>query len=385
MIGKDDVIMATNVYRFSMNKDESGKLVDLAAVDEVVRLSKKAVEINEKLEQGLASLNVSRGGANGLKGFICEQLEASARDGKIRHVYVIDDNGLADLVIEKGGKKKYVQVKCGYKPGQVDWSKYKDMDVVYINRDNPRFAEMKADALKGGVKKVEATVSTAKECDELGTLMKIEAKITGNPKAVFVPHAYTRAEAIKLIHLRGVVAAKACAKVGGAVAIGTNFVDVITGEKTISEAVEATACSTAESALIGYAGNAILSTAVGQVVKKVGSAAAKKALGAIATTEAGAATLAGITAAEAIVTSVATDAVLTGTGFAAATVAEVGGVAASTASALGATGAAATITTVGSGVTGAIGSVAALATPLAPVAAGAAITYGAYKIVKKIF
>jgi len=379
--------MAENVFRFSMSQDASGKLVDMTAVNEVVQLSNKAVEVNKQLEEGLSALNVARGGQNGLKGFICEQLEASARDGKIRHVRVIDDNGLADLVIEKGKSQKFVQVKCGYKPGQIDWSKYKDMDVVYINRDHPQFSKMKEEALRHGIKKVEPTICTSTQCEELADAMRLEAKITGNPHAVFVPHVYTKAQAIKLVHLRGVAAAKACAKVGGAVALSTNIVDVLTGDKTVEQAIKDTATSTAESALIGYAGNAVLSTAVGQSVRKaalkVSGDIAASASSTIYSTVAGKAAMKGVSAAEAYVGGLATDAVLVSTGVAAATVAEVGSTAAAVTGVMGLTGTSAAITSASLGAAGALGAVAA--SPLAPLAVAGAATYGGYKLIKKIF
>lgn len=371
----------SNVFRFSVNKDE--KLVDMDVVDEVVYLSKNAEKVGKQFESELAALNVNEHG--GLKNFIREQLEATERDGKTRRV-LVDGNGLADFVIEKLDAQKFVQVNCDYRDGEIDWNTCKDLAAVYINRDNPNFDALKDAAVAHGIKKVEATISDAKQCSQLAEMMRLESKVTGNPAAVFFPHAYTKAQAVKLVQIHGVIPAKACAKIGGAVAVGKNFVDVITGEKSVEDAAKAIAESTAEKVLLEYASNAVLSTAVGQAVRntalKIGG---QVVTGTIGSTGIGAAALTGVSAADAIVAAVSKDAVLASTGVAAAAITEVGGVTAAVASSVGLTGTAGAITAGTAGLAGGIGAVAALATPLAPVAAAGAVAYGVGKLLKKIF
>ncbi len=366
-----------NTFRFSVKGKNSDKLVDMDAVAEVVRLSKHAAEVGKRLAEEVDALNVNDETQGSLKHFICEQIAASELDGQTRHVQILDDNGFADMIIERVAEKKFAQIQCDYRGGAVDWQLCKDLAVVYINRDNPNFDALKTEALAHGIKKIKPTVSTAAQCLELTEMMRLEAKVTGNPAAVFFPHAYTKAQAVKLVRIHGTVAAKACAKVGGAVAIGTNFVDVITGEKTIDEAAQSIASSTAEKVLLEYAGNAVLSTAVGQTVRKT----ALKMGGQVVTNTIGSTALTGVSAADAFVSAVAKDAVLASTGVAAATITEVGGVTAALASSVGLTSTAGAITAGTAGLASGLTAAAAFATPLAPIA----VTYGAFKLLKKLF
>ena len=188
--------MSGNVFRFSVRKDkhkDSEKVVDMNAVEEVIELSKEAVEANKEFEKDLSALNITNNGRNGLKDFIFEQIEAVENDGQLRHVRIIDEKGLADLIIEKVANSKYAKVKCDYLPGQVDWVTFKEAaDVIYLNKDNPNFEEIKSKAIKYGVKKIESTICTSQQCEELAELMQLEQKITGSAKSVFIPHVYTK-------------------------------------------------------------------------------------------------------------------------------------------------------------------------------------------------
>ncbi len=253
--------MSGKVFRFEMSQDN--RLVDINAAEEIVSLSKEAVETYASLGDAPAEEN------SGLKKFIREQIDAVENDGQIRHVKVLDENGLADLVIEKVAGKEFAQIRCEYRRGQEIWNNFVDTaEIIYLREDSPKFEEMKAEALKFGVQEIKSTICTSAQCEQLAALMHIEEKVSGVAKAVFFPHEYTKEQAIKLIELRGVIPALSCAKIGGAVAIASNVIDVMTGEKTVAEAAGNFAKSYAEEALIAYAGNEILATAVGQVVKK---------------------------------------------------------------------------------------------------------------------
>ena len=186
----------SNVYRFSMKQDD--KLVDMNAVEEIVSLSKEAAELGKQLEAELAAQN-SDVVQDSLKKFIREQIEASINDGQTRHVQVMDEDALVDLIIEKG--LEHVDVKCEAYLGKDNWQLCKDLSVIYINSDYPNFDEAKSKALEYGIKKVESTVSKAVQCEELSELMRVESAITGNPTTVFFPHAYNKDQAIKLIGL----------------------------------------------------------------------------------------------------------------------------------------------------------------------------------------
>lgn len=371
-----------NTFRFSVKKNDTEKLIDLNVVDEVVSLSQEAVEVYRQFERN--NYAVSFDIKNGLKGYIYTQLELSEKDGVTRHVLVADDNGMSDLIIEKMAEQMFPTVKCDYQSGKADFSRCEDFALLYISQNSSNFEEIKSEAIKCGIKEIQSTICTSTQCGELAEVMRLEEKITGNPKLVFIPHTYTKSQAIELVKMQGIISAKACAKVGGALAIGTSFVDVITGSKTLDEAIEDSkdkAKNFVETELISYAGNQLLATAVGQSVKKVvlklGGDVAKTAVKSVGAGSA----LTGISAADAFVVSVAKEAVLTGSGIATATIAEVGGTAAGMVSSVGLTGVAGAIGTAATGATALVGTAAALVTPLAPIA----VAYGAGKLLKKIF
>lgn len=355
-------------FRFSVKQGD--KLVDMNAVEEVVRLSKEAERLGKQLETELAAQDADVV-QDSLKKFIREQIEASINDGQTRHVQVMDEDVLVDLIIEKG--LEHVEIKCESHLGKDNWQLCKDLGVLYINSDQPNFDAIKEQALAHGVKKVESTLSKAVQCEELSELMRIESKITGNPAAVFFPHAYNKVQATKLIQLNGVVSAKAWAKVGGAVAVGSNFVDVLTGEKTVEQAAKDMATSAVQEVLIDYAKSQIIATAVTQpvvqsAIRKFGGDTVMKAVGQ---------TSLGTTA-----VSATSNVILSSTGLVAGAIKGVGGTTAGLVSSSGFTGAAGAITAGTAGITGAIGTAAAVA---APIVAPVVVAYGAYKLLKEIF
>jgi len=381
--------MSDNVFRFSVKKgegDAADKLIDMNAVEEVVKLSKEAAKVGKSLEQELAAQDFDLAAKNGLKNFIREQIEATQSDGQTRHVQVMDEDALADLIIEKGAQ--YVDVKCESYIGKDNWSLCKDLGVIYINGDQPdRFEAMKAKAVEHGIKRIESTVSKAVHCEELSAVMHLESKITGNPAAVFFPHAYTKAQATKLVRLSGVASAKAWAQVGGAVALGSNFVDVITGEKTVKQAAKDVATTMVKGVLIDYAKSQVLATAVGSPIfrsalKKYGGDVALKALG---KTQLGSTGLTAVSSAEALVGGAAKSALLSSSGFLVGAINGVGTTAAGLASSIGFTSGAGAITAGTAGLTGGVTAAAAFLTPFAPIAAGGLAVYGIGKLLKKIF
>lgn len=377
--------MSSNVFRFSVKGENSDRLVDMNAVEEIVELSREAVAVSKCLEKELATQDLDVFAQNELKNFIREQIEASQCDGQTRHVQVIDEDAIADLIIEKGSQ--YVDVKCESYIGKDNWKLCKDFGVLYINSDQPDFEELKSKALEYGIKRVEGTISKAVNCEELATVMHLESKITGNPAAVFFPHAYTKEQAIKLVQFNGVISAKAWAKVGGAVAIGSNFVDVLTGEKTVKEAAKDVTISATEEILIDYAKNQVIATAVSQpvvkaAIKKLGGETVIKAIG---QTQLGAAGLTAVSSADALIAATTNKALLASSGLFISAINGVGGTAAGVVSSIGLTGAAGVISAGTAGLAGGIGAVAALATPLAPVVVGATLLYGAGKLLDEIF
>ena len=374
----------SNVYRFSV-KNDSETLIDMNAVEEVVELSKEAVAVSKSLEKEFSTQDLDIFVQNELKNFIREQIEASQLDGQTRHVQVIDENALADLIIEKGSE--YVDVKCESYLGRDNWKLCKDFGVLYINSDQPDFEELKSKALEYGINRVEGTLSKAVNCEELAAVMHLESKITGNPAAVFFPHAYTTEQAIKLVQFNGVISAKAWAKVGGAVAISSNFVDVLTGKKTVKEAAKDMAISATEEILIDYAKNQVIATAVSQpvvkaAIKKLGGEAAIKAIG---QTQLGAAGLTAVSSADAFIAATTNKALLASSGLVISAINGVGGAATGVVSSIGLTSAAGAISAGTAGLASGIGAATALVTPIAPVVVGGALLYGASKLLEEIF
>jgi len=90
-----------NVYRFSVKKDadDSATLIDMNAVEEVVSLSKTAEEVGKNLARELKAQGVDIGERNDIKEFILKQISLAEKDGQTRHVQVLDEEGLADLII----------------------------------------------------------------------------------------------------------------------------------------------------------------------------------------------------------------------------------------------------------------------------------------------
>lgn len=371
-----------NIYTYRRNPEDGSKIADIAAVQNIVNESEKAVKTYKniqrlsELQEGLSSLNAARGGPHGLKGFIMEALEANAQNQSGHRAVVIDDNGVADLMIGRGKGAKSIQIKCGYSPGQIDFAKYKEagIDRIMLNRDHPQFEKIAEEARKHGFK-LEPTQHTAAECQMIADGMKLEYKITGNPKSFFVPHAYTTQQAFNLIAQRGVAAAQAAAKFGGALAVGVGVAEVLSGQKTKEEAAKDAFNATADAAFYGAAGNMVMSTALGPIVT---TAVASVADG-IASTAVGAKiVVAGTAVVDSVSAVTAAGAVFSIGGATATAITEVTSLAAAGTYALGMGGVSAGIVAIGGGVATALGiATGGAAVAVATVASGAALAASA--------
>lgn len=370
-----------DTYTYRLNPDDSTKIADVAAVNSIVSDSKKAVETYNKIQElskvrsELSSLNVARGGANGFKGFIMESVEAGAQRQAGCRAIVVDDNGIADLIIKNGKKGEMVQIKCGYKPGQIDFAKYKDagIDRFMLNKDHPQFDKIAAEAKKYGFD-LEPTQHSAAECQMIADGMQLEYKITGNPKSFFVPHAYTTQQAFNLIAQRGVAAAQAAAKFGGALAVGIGIAEILSGNKTMDEAAKDAFNATADAAFYGAVGNMVMSTALGPVVT---AAVASVADGIAKTAIGGKIIVAGAAVVDSVSAVSAAGAIFAVGGTTATALAEVTSLAAVGTYALGMGGVSAGIVSIGGGVAAALGTVtggAALAVSTVAVNATVAAT-----------
>ena len=340
----DDAMVHADTYMQSIE----GKV----AASVVVPASIKNAGIFEKLAKNLSAYNTNRGGPNGLKGFIFEDMHAANASLNGVPTEVLANNGIADFrILNPNGTYSLGQAKNVH--NYVDWSPYRGQKIV-IDKGNTKLIES---ARKAGMKVIESDISNA-DAESLANVMRLETKITGRPTAPIT-------SGIHSLHQAGLNSAK----IGGAVAagfsLGSNIVDVATGDKKLGEASVAiatdTAIGTASSYVIGAGTTAFANTAIGATV--IGNATAVG--GAIAGTSAGASVIAAGTA------------VTTATSGAAAAV---GGAIASTsvgASMIGAASAASA--TLGAT---AIGATIVAGAPF--IAAGAAVGC-IYKIGKKIF
>lgn len=333
-----------------------------------------AAQSYARMSDGLSSLNTMRGGTKGFKGFVAEEMHAAEATMSGKPTYVINNNGTADLVhIGKNGHKYYKQVKFGYKPGEIDFAKYKGQTIV-VDKGNPYLKQYKAQAAKHGVKVVESNV-TKQEAETLAKLMQKETAITGAKTATVVPK-------VAAAHRAGVSSGVRGAQFGAGFSIGSNIVDVACGDKKVGDAAKDVAKDTAVSYAAGYAAGAAGSLAVGTTAGAAVISAASTATTAVASTTIGGAVVgagsvaagavagAGVAATSAVVGAVGT----VGSAVGGAAVAATAGTAAGAAVASGVAATAAA--------SAAVGAAAVAAAPV--VAVGAALGVG-YKLFKKLF
>lgn len=323
-----------------------------------IRQASNGIRAYGRAGEGLSNLNTMRGGSKGFKGFVMEEMEAAEASARGRATTVLNNNGTADLLHAKvNGTEALKQMKVGYKPGQIDFSRYKGQTVV-IDKGNPYFRQLRAEGAKAGVKVVEGHV-TAGEAKMLADAMQWETKITGGKNAVVTPVIYRGAKTAVTAHQVGLQAAKTGAMGGFGFSLGSNTMDFALGRKTAGEAAAGMAADTAAAGAVSYgvgaAGSIIGSTATG--------AAALKTVGAVTAAAAkapviGSVISAGSTAAAAV----------GGVGTAAATAA-----AGAMTSAVGAAATAATSLAAGTVAAGAVGTAATAATAVTAMAGTALV------------
>lgn len=308
--------------------------------------------------KGLSKLNTMRGGTKGFKGFVMEEMEAAEASARGRATHVLNNNGIADLKhVKVDGTTALKQMKVGYKPGQIDFTRYKGQTLV-VDKGNPYFRQLRAEGAKAGVKVVEGHV-TAQEAKALSDAMQWETKITGSKNAVVTSTVYRGVKTAAAAHRAGLSAAKTGATGGMGFSLGSNVVDVAKGRKTVGEAAADVAVDTVKAGAVSYgvgaAGSAIGSTAAG--------AAALKTAGTVAAAAAKAPVIG-----SAISAGSAATAAIASAGTAAATAA-----AGAMTGAVGAAGAAATSLAAGTALSGAVTAGAGLASAGAAALGGAVI------------
>jgi len=375
--------MRTFTYR--LNPEDNTKIADLSDVNEIVRDSQKAVETYENIQQlatsseAFSSLNNEKDDEQDLKSFIMNSLEENIQK-KIEHrAIVFDDNGIVELLIGNDGKEGAIQLQCDYLPGQIDFAKYKELGIEHFmaNCDNQKFQNLVTQAAKYGYK-LESTSHSAAECQMIFDGMRLEYKITGNPIDFFIPHAYTEQQAFNLIAQRGVTAAKAAAKFGGALAVSVAVAEVLSGNKTIEEAAKDAFKSTAKTFFYSaIGGNTLMSTALGPIVTTAITSVTNGITGVLSTTAVGAKlVVAGTTVVNSASAVTAASAIFKIGGVTATAISEVSSLAAAGTYAMGMGQVSAGIIALGGGVASALGAV----TGGAAIATGA-ITTGATAII----
>lgn len=229
----------------------------------------KGIHAYQNMGNGLSNLNTMRGGTKGFKGFVMEELEAGTASALGRHTEVINNNGLADLRYTKAdGSEILMQMKTGYKPGQIDFNRYEGQTVV-LDKGNAYFDELYAAGKEAGVNVVQGNVTDA-EAKILADMMQMETKITGAKNAKVVPKLYSGYECAKTAHKIGLKVAKSGSIAGGGFSFGYNAVEVAMGNKGIADAGKDFLTDTLKAGATAYAfgtGCSILaSTEIGEKV-----------------------------------------------------------------------------------------------------------------------
>ena len=337
-----------------------------------IKRAAKGINAYDKASENLSQLNTMRGGEKGFKGFVAENMEAAESTAHGRNTTVLNDNGIADLKHSKiNGIDDFKQMKIGYKPGQIDFSKYKGQTVV-IDNGNPYFKQLKAEAAKSGVKVVEGHVS-AQEAKFVSDMMQFETKITGSKTSVLVPKAYQGAKTVGLAHSAGVAAAKSGAAAGAGFSLGSNIVKVAKGKKSVGEAAEEVVADTVTASAVSYGvgatGSLIASTTTG--------AAAIEAAGSVGTAIAAAPGVGSIISAGTAATAAIGGIGTTAAGAAAGALSGAAGSIAAGASSIAAgTAAASAVSAVGAGVVATSAAVGAACVAAAPVVVVGAVLGG---------
>lgn len=210
----------------------------------------------ETLCSELSQLNTMRGGVKGFKGFVGESMQAANATAAGRMTSVVNDNGAVDLIFSgKNGRSYPQQLKIGYKPGQIDFQKYRGQTVI-VDKGNPHLRALQAEGRACGVKVVEGTVTEA-EAKRWADAMQFECKITGNSRAYIVPQTQKFMNDLAAMHEAGLSVGKSGAMYGAGFSIGSNIVKMMRGDVGFDEAAVNIARDTAMSGAIGYGVGAV--------------------------------------------------------------------------------------------------------------------------------
>lgn len=272
-LDENDTVVLLHTTKWSIDKaiDEYDKLSKssnaLSGIPIGLAESIRNAGIYDKLSKSLANYNTMRGGAKGFKGFVFEELHAAKSSTKGISIQVLASNGVADFgILQADGTLAFAQAKVGYYKNSIDWSHYKGQTIV-VDKGNTQLIES---AQKAGLNVLESEVS-ASQASNLAQAMQFESKITGNIRAPITSKIYSLNQA-------GLNAAKSGGAFGGGFSIGTNIVDMLSGEKELGDAAFDIAKDTATAAVVSYAagavGSAFASTSAGVAVSAFGTTVA---------------------------------------------------------------------------------------------------------------
>jgi len=252
-INGDQALEAIDIFMESLNNDVSVPI-------EIATCIRNA-GIYSKMSTRLASYNTMRGGVKGYGGFVFEELHAADAATKGINVEIISNNSKYDFIVtDKSGNQTFVQAKAGYKPNQIDWSQYEGQTIV-VDKGNTVIAE---EARKAGLTVQESGIYK-KQADILAKAQQWESSITGKVNAHLT-------STVAGAHYAGLASAKLAARVGLSMRLGENIYDILSGDKSFSDA--ATDVIVDGTIIVGssYLSGATLS-AVGTAVATLGSTA----------------------------------------------------------------------------------------------------------------
>lgn len=275
----DEALEAIDIFMDSLN--------DNIAVPAEIASCVKNAEIYSQLASHLSAYNTMRGGTKGYGGFVFEELHAADATSKGINIQVLANNGPADFItIDSSGNQTLIQAKAGYKPHQIDWSKYQGQKII-VDKGNTALAE---DARSAGLMVEESAVYKS-QADILARAQQWESKITGQTTA---PITATAASS----YYAGLASAKFAARVGVSMQLGATIYDVLAGNKSFEEGaadlivdgavtvggafvggaalnLAGTAGTTAATAISG----SVIGTAISGTVSGVGAALGNTAVG----------------------------------------------------------------------------------------------------------
>lgn len=269
-----------------IKNDKDIKKVATVGASDFSNISNKANNAKRYNEMGknLSELNTGRGGGN-FKGFVFEELHAADATVKGQTTVVLNNNGPADVLISNTkGKSTAAQVKTGYKTNKAGFAE-NECKTVIVDKGN---AKLIKEANQAGKKNIESNVTDV-EAAQLAKAMKVESKISGSNNSVLVSNAAASVKTVKEINKAGVNSAGKGAVVGGAFSLGSNIIEVASGDKSLNDAASDVVADAVVSGTIGYG--------VGAVVTAIGSTAAGTAVtSAVTATTAAVTTTVGSTA-----------------------------------------------------------------------------------------